>query len=55
MKNVYATWTLDDGSYRGVVISSKTFDTTMRTEQTYKTPQEATAGARALIDALVSA
>lgn len=53
--SVYATWTLDNGSYRGIVVSSKTFDTTMRTANTFSTPQDATAAARALIDSLVSA
>jgi hypothetical protein len=53
--SVYATWTIDEGNYRGVVICSKTFDTTMRTDCTFRTPEEATAAARTMIDALVSA
>lgn len=50
--NVYATWTLDNGAYRGIVVSSKTFDTTMRTVSTYSSPEAATKAARALIDEL---
>ena len=51
--NVYATWTLDENlQYRGIVVSSKTFDTTMRTPDTYRTSEDATRGAGAMIDAL---
>jgi hypothetical protein len=52
--NVYATWTLDKGSFGGVVVTP-TGEATMRTPHNYTTPEQATEAAQAMIDALVSA
>lgn len=49
-KHVYATWTIDNGAYRGIVVSTKTFDTVARTRSTYVSSEAAIKGARQYID-----